>query len=577
MRALLAVLLAVRGRGRRHAGRRARVRGRSAGRRRPAGCCWPRCRPAASPAASSTARARGRARRAPARVLLALLGGGFACSRPRASPLVLAALLALAGLVLAPTTVVGSTLLDRVAPPGTATEAFTVMVMGIVAGRRPATRSAARSSRAPRSRPRSSRPAASPPRARWSRSGFAHLDSAGLSAGRSTPTHSHVKGVCAMSVQRRVSPAVIAAVALLVFPAAGFAAPRNDDFGRRHAARRVPARRCAEPHQRRRDRADRRAVDVRRRAAHEYGLVSRARLRRPADGRDARSGIDTVMAVYDTDGSGTNGNDPPAEANLIGCDDDIADDIVDERASEVTFDSEDGVDYLVQIGTCTGCGSGRPDEGAVAFIAYDIPPNDDRGTAPALLNLTPARADNVGATLESGERTSCGGAPFGKTVWFRFSAPGPGVAAFSAGGSSFDSVITVYRGTAFVACNDDAGATEGSSRVSIHVTAGKVLHAGRRLRHRRRGGLRLVRRAGQLQWRRPDGGPQPRRRRHPRRLRPLPGRERQRPRRQPRRLPRPAPPAAAEDAARDWSRASSTPSAASPSSGRWAANNVPAG
>ena len=46
----------------------------------------------------------------------------------------LAALLTVAGLLLAPTTVVGSTLLDRVAPPGTATEAFTVMVMGIVAG-----------------------------------------------------------------------------------------------------------------------------------------------------------------------------------------------------------------------------------------------------------------------------------------------------------------------------------------------------------------------------------------------------------------------------------------------------------
>ena len=46
----------------------------------------------------------------------------------------LAALLLVAGLLLAPTTVVGSTLLDRVAPPGTATEAFPVLVMGIVAG-----------------------------------------------------------------------------------------------------------------------------------------------------------------------------------------------------------------------------------------------------------------------------------------------------------------------------------------------------------------------------------------------------------------------------------------------------------
>ena len=46
----------------------------------------------------------------------------------------LAALLVVVGLLLAPTTVVGSALLDRVAPRGTATEAFAVMVMGIVAG-----------------------------------------------------------------------------------------------------------------------------------------------------------------------------------------------------------------------------------------------------------------------------------------------------------------------------------------------------------------------------------------------------------------------------------------------------------
>ena len=46
----------------------------------------------------------------------------------------LAALLVLSGLLLAPTTVIGSTLLDTVAPSGTVTEAFTVMVMAIVVG-----------------------------------------------------------------------------------------------------------------------------------------------------------------------------------------------------------------------------------------------------------------------------------------------------------------------------------------------------------------------------------------------------------------------------------------------------------
>ncbi len=43
-------------------------------------------------------------------------------------------LLVMCGLVLAPATVVASTLLDTAAPPGTMTEAFAVMVMGIVAG-----------------------------------------------------------------------------------------------------------------------------------------------------------------------------------------------------------------------------------------------------------------------------------------------------------------------------------------------------------------------------------------------------------------------------------------------------------
>jgi predicted MFS family arabinose efflux permease len=46
----------------------------------------------------------------------------------------LAALLVLTGLLLAPTTIVGSTLLDTVAPEGTVTEAFSVLVMAIVVG-----------------------------------------------------------------------------------------------------------------------------------------------------------------------------------------------------------------------------------------------------------------------------------------------------------------------------------------------------------------------------------------------------------------------------------------------------------
>ena len=121
--------------GRDRAGRRARLRRRARARPRSAACCWRRSRRAASSAGWSTARAPGRARRR----------AGWPCccsaSAPRSpcwrSPgreVALAALLVLSGLLLAPTTVIGSTLLDTVAPSGTVTEAFTVMVMAIVVG-----------------------------------------------------------------------------------------------------------------------------------------------------------------------------------------------------------------------------------------------------------------------------------------------------------------------------------------------------------------------------------------------------------------------------------------------------------
>jgi len=70
------------------------------------------------------------------RLPLLMLGiaAGFAALAAADAPPVLAVLLVACGLLLAPTTVVGSTLLDTAAPPGTVTEAFAVMVMGIVAG-----------------------------------------------------------------------------------------------------------------------------------------------------------------------------------------------------------------------------------------------------------------------------------------------------------------------------------------------------------------------------------------------------------------------------------------------------------
>ena len=67
-------------------------------------------------------------------LMLAVLCGTCALLAAATSNLVLAAMLLAVGALLAPCAIAGSALLDDVAPAGTVTEAFTVMIMGIVAG-----------------------------------------------------------------------------------------------------------------------------------------------------------------------------------------------------------------------------------------------------------------------------------------------------------------------------------------------------------------------------------------------------------------------------------------------------------
>ncbi len=67
-------------------------------------------------------------------VLMLSLGVAWALLATASTMVMLALLLLACGTLLAPTATTSSTLLDRVAPPGTVTEAFAVMVMGIVVG-----------------------------------------------------------------------------------------------------------------------------------------------------------------------------------------------------------------------------------------------------------------------------------------------------------------------------------------------------------------------------------------------------------------------------------------------------------
>jgi hypothetical protein len=175
------------------------------------------------------------------------------------------------------------------------------------------------------------------------------------------------------------------------------------------------------------------------------------------------SAIDTVMAVYDGD-----------SGDFLKCNDDIrASGTSPDRDSELTFPSVAGRNYFVQIGACSGdCVPGAETEGHLAFIAFSAPGNDTRARATTLTNSRPTPARTWGGTTDPGERLTCGDAPYSRTVWFHYRVPGNGSAVFSASGN-FDTVMAVYRGTSFLACNDDASATVfGPSRLTMRVTPG---------------------------------------------------------------------------------------------------------
>src|SRR5262249_3236874 len=95
--------------------------------------------------------------------------------------------------------------------------------------------------------------------------------------------------------------------------------------------------------------------------------------------------------------------------------------------------------------------------------------------------LTGASVNTTGTnqygTKETGE-PAIAGAPGGKSVWWAWTAPASGSTTISLIGSSFDTLLGVYTGTAvnaltLVASNDDFGGTT-QSQVTITATAGVI-------------------------------------------------------------------------------------------------------
>jgi hypothetical protein len=186
---------------------------------------------------------------------------------------------------------------------------------------------------------------------------------------------------------------------------------------------------------------------------------------------DAGSNIDTVLGLFFHGPTDTDYQCADSPTGLT---------------ESFSFDTNPGQSYWIQIGGCHatdppgGCNGGGVEQGTIqALVTSPAAGNDNRGAAAALPTGQQIGGDNYAATEEAGEPVVCashgGQSPNGRTVWYRWHAPGAGHAVFSAT-SAFDNVLAVYRdgSPGPLMCDDDPNRA-GPSRLEVDVAAGDYL------------------------------------------------------------------------------------------------------
>ncbi len=188
----------------------------------------------------------------------------------------------------------------------------------------------------------------------------------------------------------------------------------------------------------------------------------------PATGRvrfsTMGSTFDTLLAAYESSPTDLFGGTLRAQN----------DDAGGTLQSLVEFDATADRVYYIAVDGFRSSSSPYPAWGTVKLQwAQNRPPNDDfAAAAPVATQVTGSSAR---ATSEFGEPS-----PTGPTVWFKWSAPSSQTATFKTAGSSFDTVLDVYRGTSLsnlmlVATNDDSPSGLWS-QVTFSPTAGTTYY-----------------------------------------------------------------------------------------------------
>ncbi len=174
------------------------------------------------------------------------------------------------------------------------------------------------------------------------------------------------------------------------------------------------------------------------------------------------SDFDTTLGVY----TGTNVSMLTAVASS---DDQSSSD----KTSKVTLNAVGGRVYRISVDGYKGA-SGN----VIVNVDQVVPPANDSFAKRTLLvgaNVT-ALGTNRDATSETGDPRNAGVAG-GRSVWWSWTAPTTGLVTISTAGSSFDTTLGVFTGSALsnlslIADNDDEGPNLRHSRVSFQATAG---------------------------------------------------------------------------------------------------------
>jgi len=179
------------------------------------------------------------------------------------------------------------------------------------------------------------------------------------------------------------------------------------------------------------------------------------------------SNYDTKLAVYD------GGDCNPTSARLIECNDDFG----SGYQSQITFTAVAGSQYLIEIG---GYGSATG-EGVLNVSCTGQPgpqpSKDDCSDAKPIGDVTDLAFDTTDATFDGPGR--CMTSP---NIWYIYTASCTGDATVSLLGSSYDTMLAVYKGSTcypaasdLIECNDDAGSAYQSEITFSAVSGNQYL------------------------------------------------------------------------------------------------------